>query len=319
MSRTGIGIIGTGAIAAVHGPTATSLSDTRLVASLSRQESTAKEFLVRLGAQDARPYTDLAAFVADPAVDLVIVASPDKVHFSHAQACLRAGKHVLLEKPMTVSVSEAQALVDLAEASRLVLATGYHLRSHAGHKELLSRLRNGDIGTIRHIRAMWSWPQKDDSNWRARDEVGKWWSLAGVGTHCLDLARWFTGYTGDWAQFRAVLSNSVWHGPHDETAIIAAQLPTGTTVEVTSSVQFDTYHRVEIFGERGIAVCHGTLGHDGAGEIQVNGQRLDFTPVNPFAAQLTAVLGAIAGSGRPPADGRVGLRGVKDLLLASDA
>jgi predicted dehydrogenase len=120
----------------------------------------------------------------------------------------------------------------------------------------------------------------------------------------------------DWAQFTSVLSNSKWQAPRDESAVIAAQFASGPTVEVLSSVQFDEYTRVEIFGDRGFAVCAGTFGQDGAGEIHLNDEPLEFTPENPFVIQLAGVLDAISGELPPPADGAVGLRAVRDLMLA---
>ncbi|GIF49886.1 1,5-anhydro-D-fructose reductase (1,5-anhydro-D-mannitol-forming) [Asanoa ferruginea] len=317
MSQVGVGIIGTGYIAtACHGPAVMASPSARLAAVLSRSEAGGRDFLRTFDASDARPYSDLDAFLADPEIELVVIASPDGLHFPQAAASLRAGKHVLVEKPIAVSEAEARSLVDLASAQGLVLASGYHLRCHPGHVALRERVRAGALGTIRHLRVMWSFPIAE-SNWRARSDIARWWSLSATGTHCLDLARWFADDLDDWAQFTAVLSNTRWQAPRDESAAIAAQLASGPTVEVLSSVQFEIYTRVEIFGDRGIAVCADTLGPEGGGEVRLNGERLDFTPGSPFVPQLAAVLGAIAGQGGPPADGMVGLRAIKDLELAA--
>jgi predicted dehydrogenase len=318
MSEIGVGIIGTGYIATVgHAPAVTDVPGTRLAAALSREESSAADFLGRFDARDATPYDDFGAFLADPDIGLVIVASPDGLHFPQAQASLRNGKHVLVEKPMALRVSEAQQLVDLAEAQDLVLASGYHLRCHPGHESLRARIQAGAIGTIRHMRMFWSYPIPE-SNWRARSGFGRWWSLSATGTHGLDLARWFGDDMADWAQFSSVISHTKWQVPRDESAAVAAQLASGPTVEVLGSVQFPEYTRVEIFGDRGAAICAGTLGPDGAGEILLNGEPFAFTPGSPFVRQLTGVLGAISGQSPPVAGGDAGLRAVKDLVLADD-
>jgi predicted dehydrogenase len=282
--QVGVGIIGTGFIAAAsHGPAVTALPATRLAAVLSRRESAARAFLDSFDAADARPYDDLSAFLADPNVDLVVVASPDGLHFQQAEASLRSGKHVLVEKPMSVSEAEARTLVDLAATQGVVLASGYHLRCHPGHQVLRERVLAGALGTVRHIRMIWSFPIAE-SNWRARGDLGRWWSLSATATHCLDLARWFGADMDDWAQFTAVLSNTKWQAPRDETAVIAGRFVSGPTVEVLSSVQFDEYTRVEIFGDGGVATCARTFGQDGAGEIHLNGEPLAFTPSSPFVA-----------------------------------
>lgn len=315
MSEIGVGIIGTGYIAtACHAPAVLATPSARLAAVLSRQNSLG--FLSTVGAGDARPYDDLDAFLADPDIDLVVIASPDALHVPQAAASLRAGKHVLVEKPVALGESEARSLVDLAGARGLVLASGYHLRCHPGHRALRSLVREGALGALRHLRMMWSYPM-DSANWRASSEFARWWSLSATATHCLDLARWFADDADEWAALTAVLSNTKWHGPREESAAIAARLASGPTVEVLSSVLLDEHTRVEIFGDDGVAVCTGTLGPDGGGDISVDGEPLAYAPGSPFLPQLDAVLAAISGEGQPVADGEVGARAVRDLELAA--
>ncbi|GAA1882965.1 Gfo/Idh/MocA family protein [Asanoa iriomotensis] len=318
MTDVGVGIVGTGYIAkGAHGPAVTETPGARLAGVLSRSESAGREFLSTFDASDAKAYDDLGAFLADPGIGLVVVASPDGLHFAQAEASLRAGKHVVVEKPMALSMGEARTLVDLADSGGLVLAAGYHLRCHVGHQLLRERVLGGELGTLRHVRVSWPFPIAE-TNWRAQGEVAKWWSLSATGTHCLDLARWYADDMADWAQFRSVLSNSKWHARSDEAAVIAAQLASGPTVDVLSAMQFDAFTRLELFGDHGSAVAENTFGSHGGGEITVNGERLAYTPENPFERQLAGVLAAIAGQGPPPADGAVGLRAVEDLVLADD-
>lgn len=312
-----IAIVGTGNIATGgHMPAIAAAAGAKLAAVLSRNEARGKTF-VQEHAPDAMIYTKLEDLTANPAVELVIITSPDFLHYEQARACLEAGKHVLLEKPMTLEAKQAEELVELAKAKGLVLAIGFHLRSHTGHRLLRDRIKE-EIGSIRHIRAIWAYTQTDDTNWRAKDEFTKWWSLSAVGSHCLDLARWFADDLNDWQQLRATIANNLWHGPHDETAIVAGQLSNGVTVEVVSSVQFGPYLRLEIFGDRGIALCDDTLGRNGTGAIRVNGQPLNFSPINPFVAQLQNIIEAIQNSTPLNAPAEAGVRSMKDLLEIKD-
>lgn len=312
-----VGLVGTGSIAdGAHGPAIAELASARLTAVLSRDADRGRQFLDKHhGTGRVHGTTD--SFASDPEIDLAIVTSPDKLHFEHAKRCLDAGKHVLLEKPMTTSLAEAKELAVSAERSGLILAVGFHLRAHLGHEMLKARIDHGEIGSLRHIRAIWSW-QSDPSNWRATTEVGKWWSLAGVGTHCLDLARWFAGDEAEWASFAAVTAHNVWQAETDESAIVAGQLATGPTVEVVSSVQFGTYQRLELFGSQGIAVCHGTMGREGRGEIMLMDEKLTFRVQSPFVRQLENVVDAIEKGAALRAPASVGIRALADLLMASD-
>lgn len=316
---TNIALIGTGNIAGTgHAPAIATMSDTELTAVLSRNDASGSTFLRQYGMSEAKIYTRLEDLAADPTIELIIVTSPDFLHYEQARVCLEAGKHVLLEKPMTLEVAQAEELARLAKSKGLVLAIGFHLRSHVGHRLLKDSVRNNAIGNIRHIRVIWAYAQSDDSNWRAKDEFTKWWSLSAVGSHCLDLARWFTDDANDWQQLKATIANNLWHGSHDETAVVAGQLSNGVTVEVVSSVQFGPYNRVELFGNQGMAFCDDTLGRAGAGTIILNGEKLDFTPVSPFVAQLQNVIAAIQGGATLNAPADVGLRSVQDLLLIND-
>jgi len=317
MSKTRVGIIGTGLIASLHSPAIANIEETELIAVLSRDENKGKDFLADHGSKDGAVYTKLEEFANDENINLIIVCSPDGIHAEQAAACLRAGKHVLIEKPMTLNEQDAIELVELAESNNLVLATGFHLRYHSGHRALYDEIVNRNtIGNIRHIRAIWAFPFQNDSNWRADSSYTKWWSLSAVGAHCIDLARWFSNDTNDWKSFSSTLANNLWNGDHDETAVIAAQTQSGPTVEVVSSVQFGPYNQLEIFGDKGSAICESTMGREGKGEIILNGEKLDFQPISPFMNQLSEIVKSIQNNSEPIASGRTGLRNVKDLLLA---
>jgi predicted dehydrogenase len=235
------------------------------------------------------------------------------MHYAQAKAALLAGKHVLLEKPMTLENHEATELAKLAEDNNVVLSVGFHLRSHAGHRLLKVKIHSGVIGTIRHIRIIWAWPVGDDTNWRAKSEQTKWWSLSAVGSHCVDLARWFANDYEDFVKLNATLTNAVFNGPHDETAVVSAELSKGASVEVTSSVLFGPYNRIELFGDKGRAVCVDTLGREGAGRIAINDEDIVFDVTDPFLTQLQNIVNHIDNRVELNAPSEAGVRSVKDL------
>lgn len=316
-----VGIIGTGSIAeGGHMPAINSSGNAKLTAVLSRSKEKGQDFLDQNSASDASIHNDINSFINDSNVDLAIICSPDGLHFEHAKNCITSGKHVLIEKPMTTNVEESEQLIHLAKTHNRVLATGFHLRHHAGHIALLDKIHNDNaIGDIQHIRAIWAWPQKDDSNWRARGDLAKWWSLSAIGTHCFDMTRWISKDFNNWSSIKSVVSNSHWNGPHDETAVIAAQLSSGITAEIVSSVKFGPYNRLEVFGSSGTAICHSTFGRTGEGKIWINDEELEFEPVNPFLAELQDVIHSIENNMAPTAGGETGLRSVKDLFAVLES
>jgi UDP-N-acetyl-2-amino-2-deoxyglucuronate dehydrogenase len=312
-----IALIGTGGIVENgHAQALTELPSAQLWSVLSRDINRAKEFAKQYGAASPEPAYDLLdALLADPSLDAVIIATPDKLHRDQAVACAKAGKHVLLEKPMATDIEGAEAIVSASEQANIKLGICYHLRWHLAHKEIIKRVRAGELGNLRHIRTLWSWKAPDDSNWRASPELGRWWSLAGVGTHCLDLARWIMiPDSGEVAQLKSTINQSVWGGPHDETAVISLKFESGSTAEICSSVLFDAPSRLEIYGSDGFAICEGTFGRDGSGRAWTNNGEIKFGQQQPFVGLLDDFVRSIAEDRKPEADAVEGEKNVRLLL-----
>ena len=315
-----IGIIGPGRIAdAVLAPSISQVDGAVLWSVLSRDLTRAAAFAETHNAASGNPaYTDLKQLLADPELDAVIVATPDKLHAEQVIACAEAGKHVLVEKPMATDVADARAMVDACQAADVRLGVAYHLRWHNGHRKLVELVRSGGLGNLRHMRVQRTWKADDASNWRASPEVGRWWSLAGVGTHCLDLIRWvMVPSCGEVVSIKSIISSAVWKGPHDETAVVSMRFASGATAEFCSSVLFKSPHKAEIYGDDGYALCEETLGRDGKGSIELNGEPLDFQAADPYAGEIRDFVTAIRENRPAEVDGTEGLRNVELLVAAA--
>jgi 1,5-anhydro-D-fructose reductase (1,5-anhydro-D-mannitol-forming) len=317
-----VGVVGPGKIAdRMLAPALARTDGARLWSVCSRDRARAGEFAARHGAAAPAPAHDsLASLLADPALDAVLVATPDRLHAGEAIACARAGKHILCEKPMAASADEARAMVQAARAAGVRLGVAYHLRWHAGLRALHARVQAGALGELRHVRVLWSYRTADDSNWRARGEVGRWWSLAGVGTHGIDLIRWMLLPTqGEVVEVRSLIAAPVFRGPHDETALVLLRFAGGATAELSVSVLFDAPSRVEVYGTRAAAFADETLGPHGAGRITLDGAPLLFTPQNPYEGEWADFVAAIRDARDPEVPGEEGLRNVQILDEAAPA
>jgi 1,5-anhydro-D-fructose reductase (1,5-anhydro-D-mannitol-forming) len=260
----------------------------------------------------------LESLLSDAQLDAVIVATPDKLHAQQTIAAASAGKHVLVEKPMATDVGSAKAMVEACEKTGVVLAVAHHMRWHAGLQKLANAVQAGHLGTLRHMRVLWTAPTKDPNNWRALPEVGKWWSLGAVGPHCIDLIRWFmVPSCGEIESIRGTISNKVWNGPHDETAILSVCFASGATAEICCSVVFKAPSRLEIYGSDGYALCDEALGRHGAGSIRTHESVLEYTVANPYVGEVADFVGAIRENRPPGVDGREGLRNVELLVAAT--
>lgn len=271
-----------------------------------RDDAGVAAFRARHGVPPAvRGFGSLDALLAADAADAVVIATPDHLHVAHARACLTAGRHVLVEKPLAATTAEAAALVELAAARGRGLGVGYHLRHHAGHRRLRAEL-DARVGAVRHVAVSWAWPDPAVDGWRARGDGGRLWSLAALGTHALDLVAWLAGPI---ARVAAIAEPP---GGVDRAAVVSLGLASGATATVACAVTHRALSRVIVAGERGEVEAVGTLGAHGGGALWHRPaaprgavEPVAFTPVDPYRAQLAAFAAAVA-AGAAPTDDPVG-------------
>lgn len=317
MKKLNIAILGTGSIASGgHAPALLQSEHAQLWSVLSRDLERATEFAAKFKAQSKTPaYDSIDSLLADPGLDAVIIATPDKLHAEQAVTAARSGKHVLLEKPLATDAEGiAQVLASCARA-QITLALCYRLRWHAGHRLIVNAVRAGKFGDIHHVRSLWTGKQPDSSNWRASSAVGRWWSLGANGTHLVDLSRWILQPShGEMTKIKSVVAREHWKGPHDETAVAIFKFDSGATAEMCTSVLFDAPNRLEIYGSKGWVICEGTFGREGAGRIWTNEGDFGFPVVNPFVGLIDDFVQAIQERRKPEVDVVEGARNAEILL-----
>ena len=116
------------------------------------------------------------------------------VHCEQVARCVRAGKHVLCEKPLALSVAEGQEVVALAKRCKVQLGVGFMMRFHSQHQEALKIIQSGKLGRPVYGRAQLScWYPPLEGAWRQDPSQGGGGSLADMGVHCIDLLEMFFG------------------------------------------------------------------------------------------------------------------------------
>ena len=311
------GLVGTGSIADdAHAPALAAAANSCLWSVLGRSCDRAEKFARKHHARGPKPACrSLGEFLDDEALEAVIITVPDRLHFEYAKAALEAGKHVLIEKPMVTTAADAQVLMDLARRQGLILGVGYHLRFHPGFRLIRQTIVDGHIGELRHILAQWTFYRPTDDEWRARSALGKWWSLAATGSHCLDLCHWLTSATGrSRVDLRAIVTNDVFSGPNDESAAVIASYTGGCTAAITSSVLFDAPTIFNVYGDKGFIEAKGMLARRSAIPFLLNGEAREYPGEDPYQNQVVAFSEAIVRGGGFESDGAAGARGVNDLL-----
>jgi predicted dehydrogenase len=142
-------------------------------------------------------YASLAELAADPAVSVVHLCTPNHLHFEAATQLLRAGKHVLCEKPLALDSRESEMLVKLARETKRVGGVAYNLRYYPLCQEARALVQKGAIGEPRLIHGSFlqDWLlYPTDWNWRLDAKLGgQLRAVSDIGTHWMDLMSWVTG------------------------------------------------------------------------------------------------------------------------------
>ena len=167
-----VGVIGTGFGRRVQLPGLGLVPGVRVAAvgsgSLDRARAVAAEFGI------ARAFGSGEALAESPDVDLVIVSSTPDAHARHAIAALKAGKHVLCEKPMALSVREAEQMVDVAEGSPGLARIDHELRYEPNRQRARELIRAGAIGPVLHIELLLKPYLRGDGRRQAFDAPWSW-------------------------------------------------------------------------------------------------------------------------------------------------
>jgi predicted dehydrogenase len=144
-----------------------------------------------------RAYNSLDELAADTSVQVVHLCTPNHLHFQASSQLLRAGKHVLCEKPLALDSRESAALVSLLKETGLLGAVTYNLRYYPLCQEARALIRKGVIGQVRlvHGSFLQDWLLfPTDWNWRLEAKLGgELRAVSDIGTHWLDLVTWLTG------------------------------------------------------------------------------------------------------------------------------
>jgi len=194
MARFGVAVIGTGFIGPVH-VEALQRAGQNVVGIVDVVADKARSVADAMHLKNA--YNSLTAALQDPEVDAVHITTPNRFHYEMATAALRAGKHVLCEKPLAMNSRESAELVQLAKQANLAAGVAHSIRFYPLCQEAAERVRTQQLGRVYHVTGSYvqDWLLYDtDFNWRVvAAEGGELRAVADIGTHWLDLLQFITG------------------------------------------------------------------------------------------------------------------------------
>ena len=264
------------------------------VAGCTGRPERAAEWAARQG---IRILPDFAAVLADPQVKAVVIASPHGMHAQQVIAAARAGKHVFVEKPFTMTKASAEAAVAACRAAGVVMALGHNRRFLPAVAEMKAMLADGRLGTLLHVEGQFSGPGAagyKPGMWRANRAESPLGGMGGMGIHMVDM---FINLAGRIAEVTVQSHARVLDNGLDDTTAGLFRFESGATANFATLALAPRFWRVGLFGTEAWAVLHGheclvTCRRDSTPQEQT------FPATDIEAAELTAF--AIAASGGAP-------------------
>ncbi len=245
----------------------------------------AQPLAARLGCEAAAGWQTV---VERDDLDAVVVCTPPDSHATISIAAMRAGMHVLCEKPLARRVEEAEAMLAVAEETRRTLKCGFNHRHHPGIQQIRHWYDEGRIGEPFFVRARYGIGGRPgyEQEWRADPAVAAGGQLMEQGIHAIDLARWFLG---EFAQVAAFVATQFWKmSPLEDNGFALYHARNGATASIHSSLtQWTSLFSFEIGGRDGSLEVQGLGGSYGT-ERAILGRR-DFAA--PFSEEIVEFRG----------------------------
>lgn len=201
-------------------------------------------------------------------VNAVYVASPANLHREHVLAAARAGKHVLCEKPLGMTVDEAEEMIAFSKDAGVTLGAAFMMRFHSQHQAALRMVEEGKLGRLVYGRAQLScWYPPIDGAWRQDPVTGGGGALMDMGGHCIDLLEM---YFGTVKQVSCVIGNIV-HDYKSEDGAVAILLFEGGAIAAVDSFfcisDTGSKNVLELYGAQGSILAQNTIGQGDAGDM----------------------------------------------------
>lgn len=259
-------------------------------------------------------------------VEAVYIGSPVQAHLAQVEACAKAGKHVLCEKPLGRNVAEAEAIVAACKKAGVQLGTAFMMRFHSQHQEALKLIQAGKIGKPVHARAQLScWYPPAPNAFRQDPALGGGGSLIDMGNHCIDLLEMFFGPVKAVSCF---VKSTVHSYASEDSAVALLQFANGALgmVDVFFCIPDEAVkNALELYGSRGSILARGTIGQASQGEMTAYdaangaGTKIEPPPRNIYRAEVEAFSASVLAGTPNPLPGEIGLHSQKIIAACYES
>jgi predicted dehydrogenase len=264
-------------------------------------------------------YDNMGEMANNPDIDVVYVVTPNALHAEHTIKAAKAGKHVLSEKPMEVSVEKCQQMIDAVKQAGRQLAIGYRLHFEPNHLECVRLAREKVFGNLKMIEAEFGFNMGDPNQWRLNRALAGGGPLMDVGIYALQATRYLSGEepisvsavtsTTDPVKFKEVEESITWQ----------MKFPSGTLAHCASTYNFNGLNRCIAFGDKGVFALEPAYNYSGIRAWRSDNVPITFPIIDQFAAEMDDFAQCILNNKLTRVPGEEGLRDVKILMAIYEA
>ena len=257
MRPLGFGIVGCGMIARFHAQAIAELPGTRLVALQSRHADNAAKVMAAAGTR-CEVCSTVEEMLRRPDLDIVTVCTPSGAHLEPAVAAANAGKHVVVEKPLEITLERCDRIIEACARNRVQLCTIFPSRFADANQALKRAVDAGRFGrlTLGETTCKWWRPQSyyDEGGWKGTKALDGGGALMNQAIHNVDLLLWMMGPAVQVAAFTATLAHE--RIEVEDTAVACLRFRNGAlgVIQATTSVWPGLPKTIAVHGDRGTVV-----------------------------------------------------------------
>jgi len=270
MGKIKWGVIGAGGIADRRTiPGLLLAKNAELVAVMDVCMETTKGLAQKYNAQYAYDCAD--ELLKNPEINAVYIASPVVNHYEQATKAAMAGKHILIEKPLALTINEGEELINLCKKQNVLFATGLMMRFHAYHEKAKELVSEGVLGDIVSARAQLTcWYPDMPGAWRQYMNQAGGGSLMDMGVHCIDLLQYIIG--DNVTSVSALIGTKTFEYEVEDSATVLMKFANGAYATVDSNFNIPDNAaecRLEIYGTKGSILASGTISQVEGGNFRL--------------------------------------------------
>ncbi len=264
------GVIGCGGIADRRTLPGLMLADNaELIAVMDANGEAAEAAKEKYGAKYA--FTTAEELLAIDEIEAVYIASPVAFHMDQTIKAAKAKKHILLEKPMTLSAKESLKLKKICDENGVKIGVGLMMRFHTYHQMMKKLIEEGKLGEIVSMRAQLTcWYPDIPGNWRQQKATSGGGSLMDMGIHCIDLLQYISGLKAK--EVASFSGTQIFNYEVEDGGSMIVKMENGAVAYVDANFNIPddaAVCKLEIYGTEGSIFAEGTIGQVEGGNVRV--------------------------------------------------